>query len=77
MNKFRAALILIVVILFGIFLAQNTEVTEVRFLMFNLAMSRVILLFIVFAGGFIAGYTVSQIQRRRKTRQVQAKQKQQ
>ena len=44
---------------FAIFVLQNTDVVSIRFLFWELSMSRVILLPIIFLLGFILGFALS------------------
>jgi uncharacterized integral membrane protein len=52
----RIVLILILVGLVVVFVVQNAEVVELRFLFWTAAMSRALLLFIVLALGILIGW---------------------
>ena len=51
-----------------IFIIQNVEVVEIRFLFWSFAMSRALLMFFLLALGIIAGWFMGSIARQRKTR---------
>ena len=52
------------VVLLGLFALQNTRVVEVRLLLWKVEMSRSILLLVVLALGFVAGWLVGTLRRR-------------
>ncbi|MBI4620770.1 MAG: LapA family protein [Desulfobacterales bacterium] len=54
--KIKSIIILVLVALLVIFLLQNTEVIEVRFLFWQISMSRIVLLFSTFIVGLITGW---------------------
>lgn len=54
--KFISATILVGLIV--VFAVQNYEVVELRFLFWTLAMSRALMLFLVFAIGIVLGWLV-------------------
>jgi len=47
---------IIVVLLFAVFVLQNTQVVEVRFLFWQTQASRALVLLITFVGGLITGW---------------------
>jgi uncharacterized integral membrane protein len=49
-----------------IFIVQNVEVVEIRFLFWSFAMSRALLMFFVLALGIIAGWFMGGLARQRK-----------
>ena len=49
-----------------IFIIQNVEVVEIRFLFWSFAMSRALLMFFVLALGIIAGWFMGSIARQRR-----------
>jgi uncharacterized integral membrane protein len=53
-------LVLIVLAVVVIFTAQNAEVVEVRFLFWTGSFSRALLLFLVFVGGMVSGWLLSE-----------------
>jgi len=56
MLQAKTTLIFILGAIFAIFVLQNTDVVEIRFLFWNVSMSRIILLPIIFGIGLISGY---------------------
>ncbi|KAF0122828.1 MAG: hypothetical protein FD151_591 [bacterium] len=57
--KAKTIIILVLVALLVIFLLQNTEVIEVRFLFWQISMSRIVLLFSTLIVGLITGWFLS------------------
>jgi uncharacterized integral membrane protein len=53
---FKRVVMIIVVLLFAVFVLQNTQVVEVRFLFWQTEASRAIVLIITFAGGLVTGW---------------------
>jgi uncharacterized integral membrane protein len=49
---------LLLVLLVGLLILQNTEVVEIRFLFWSLSMSRVLLLPLVFGAGVLVGWAL-------------------
>lgn len=66
LRPLKIALVLALAVLGGIFIAQNTEVVTVRFLAWELAMSRILLLSGTMAIGLIVGYLLARLTARRK-----------
>ncbi len=62
--KTRLSLGLILLGLVVIFTVQNTEVMTVRFLLWDVALSRALLIFIVLASGVIVGWVLNGLARR-------------
>jgi len=65
MKRVRVAAILVILLLFLMVVAQNTEVVSVRLLFWNLQMSRIILLTLSCAVGVIVGILLGRPWRRR------------
>jgi uncharacterized integral membrane protein len=63
--RVRTAFILVLLMLFLVVVAQNTEVVSVRLLFWDLAMSRIILLVLSLAVGLIVGFLLGRPWRRR------------
>lgn len=59
MRKVKVAAFMVIIILVMIFTLQNTEQVEIRFLFWQLALSRSLLLFLVFALGLLSGFVLS------------------
>lgn len=57
----RVAILGIVVLLAFVLVVQNTEVVTVRFLAWELAMSRIILLSGAMLVGFVAGFLIAKL----------------
>lgn len=70
----RLGLITAVVILFIIFLLQNTGETHVKFLFFEEDIPTIILILVTTVGGFTAGYLIGLTTARRRRRQAQKQQ---
>ncbi len=64
--KPKAIVILVLVILFLIILIQNTHETDLRILFWSISMPQIILIAVVLVGGFILGYLVSMLTRKRR-----------
>jgi len=64
-------LIIAVIVLVGIFFLQNTGIVEIRFLLWHLTVSRVLLLLGSLAAGFVLGVLATLEIRRKKTSQKQ------
>jgi len=54
--NWKFAFILMLLILLTVFSAQNYEVVEIRFLFWSFQASRVIVIFLAFVSGIIAGW---------------------
>ncbi|PIU85516.1 MAG: DUF1049 domain-containing protein, partial [Deltaproteobacteria bacterium CG06_land_8_20_14_3_00_44_19] len=54
--KIKTIIVLVLVALLVIFLLQNTEVIDVKFLFWQISMSRIVLLFSAFIVGLITGW---------------------
>jgi putative membrane protein len=61
----RAILSLVLLVLVGVFTLQNTEVVTVRFLLWQVSLSRALLIFIVLAIGVMVGWVLAGVGRRR------------
>ncbi len=55
MKKFKIILIVVILLLVLVVFFQNTQPVETRFLLARVTMPRVLLLFITFTLGFVAG----------------------
>jgi uncharacterized integral membrane protein len=53
---YNRVVMIIVVLLFTVFVLQNTQVVEVRFLFWQTQASRALVLIITFVGGLITGW---------------------
>lgn len=56
MSKARLIFVLTVIFLIVIFAVQNYEVVQVNFLFWSFSMSRAVMIFILLAIGFLAGF---------------------
>lgn len=54
--NFKLAVGLALVLIVVVFIAQNTAVTELRFLFWALVMSRSLMMFLLFGIGIVAGW---------------------
>ncbi len=63
--KAKTIIILILVVLFVIILIQNTQVVTLQLFFWKLSMSRIILIGMLMLIGFIAGFLVAKIGRKR------------
>ncbi len=59
--KIKMSLGLAVVLLITIFTLQNIEVVSIRFLFWELSVSRVLLIFIIFSSGLFGGYILGSL----------------
>ena len=53
----------VVLLLFIIFIVQNTEVVNIRFLFWGLSLSRVLMIFLVFLSGGVVGWVANTVSR--------------
>jgi uncharacterized integral membrane protein len=58
-TKLIVILILIILALFGLLVFQNTEVVTIKFMIWELKMSRILLLLLTLAAGFLCGFLVA------------------
>ena len=65
MNRTKMALILILLGLVVLFTLQNTQIVEVRLLFWKIAMSRVLMIFVLLLVGAILGWVGSSVYRHR------------
>jgi uncharacterized integral membrane protein len=66
MTNVKIVLILIIACLLAIFIAQNVDVIQIKFLLWDFFISRALLVFFALVGGFIVGwFTFSLIHWRR------------
>ena len=63
--KPKAIAILVLVILFLIILAQNTQVLTLRLFFWSISMSQIILIAFVLVGGFVIGYLTAMTARKK------------
>ena len=56
--RLKTMLILVLIVLFCILLAQNTQVVSIKLLFWELSMSRIVLLILTGLIGFFLGYIV-------------------
>jgi len=67
--KAKTIIILILIALFVIVLIQNTQVLTVQFFFWKISMSRIILICLLMLVGFIIGFLVAKVGRKRLKRQ--------
>lgn len=63
--KAKTIIILILIALFVIVLIQNTQVITLQFFLWKISMSRIILISLLMVVGFIIGFLVAKVGRRR------------
>jgi len=63
--KPKAIAILVLVILFLIILAQNTQVLTLRLFFWSISMSQIILIAFILVGGFVIGYLTAMTARKK------------
>ncbi|MCF7920647.1 MAG: LapA family protein [Candidatus Cloacimonetes bacterium] len=63
--KAKTIIIIVLVVLFLIILLQNTQVVEMRLLFWTISMSRVILLPLTLLVGFIIGFIVARLTKKK------------
>ncbi len=63
--KIKLSLGFAVVLLIIIFTLQNIEVVSIRFLFWELSVSRVLLIFIIFSSGLFGGYLLRSLTKSR------------
>ncbi len=63
--KPKVIAILVMVILFLIILAQNTQVLTLRLFFWSVSMSQIILIAFVLVGGFVIGYLTAMTARKK------------
>lgn len=63
--KAKTIIILILIILFAIILIQNTQVVTVQLFFWKLSMSRIILISLLMLVGFIIGFLVAKVGKKR------------
>ena len=63
--KTKTIIILILIALFVIVLIQNTQVLTVQFFFWKISMSRIILICLLMLVGFIIGFLVAKVGRKR------------
>src|SRR3569833_238930 len=67
MGKFKLVLLLVLVGAVILFTLQNTDVVQVHFLLWTLALSQVVLIFALLVGGMALGWLGCSLSRRRAT----------
>lgn len=67
--KAKTIIILILIALFVIILIQNTQVLTVQLFFWEVSMSRIILICLLMLVGFIIGFLVAKVRRKRLKRQ--------
>lgn len=60
----KRIVVLVIVLLFALFIVQNAQVVEVRFLFWSAQASRAIVLLITFALGLIAGWLSGRVHKK-------------
>ena len=61
--KFKMFVSFTVALLIIIFTLQNVEVVSIRFLFWELAVSRALLIFVIFSSGLLGGYLLGSLTR--------------
>jgi uncharacterized integral membrane protein len=69
--KPKIIIILVLIVLSLVILLQNTEVVEFKILFWKLEMSRIILISFVLISGFIVGYLVAKLEKKREASRVE------
>lgn len=64
--KFKIIVVLVLIVLFGIILVQNTQVVTYRLFFWKASISQVILVPLAMFVGFIVGYVTAKLTGRRK-----------
>ena len=64
MRSFKIGTLLVLAMMAGVLVAQNTEVVEFNLLFWRMSMSQIVLLLLAMAIGFVAGVTVTLLVRR-------------
>lgn len=64
---------LVVIILFVVFLVQNTQMVTLRLYFWKISMSQIILILLVLLVGFALGYIVAKVTKQKKTPTEQKK----
>ena len=59
--KTKTVIILVLIILFFVFLLQNTEVVQLKFLFWKMEMSRIIFFPLTLLVGIIIGYVLTKV----------------
>jgi uncharacterized integral membrane protein len=59
----KTGLVLLLLLLVTILVVQNTEVVTLRFLFWEVALSRVLLLLLTFLAGGVLGYVLAKLRR--------------
>jgi uncharacterized integral membrane protein len=62
----KIVIIVVLIVLLAIVLAQNTQVVTYRFLLWTIGISQIILAPLVAAAGFLLGYLVATLKKRKK-----------
>jgi uncharacterized integral membrane protein len=70
MTNVKIVLILIIACLLAIFIAQNVNFIEMKFLFWDFFMSRALLVFFALVGGFIIGWFTFSLIHWRKTKEA-------
>lgn len=58
MNKVKISALMTILLLVVVFTLQNTEQVEIKFLLWQLSLSRSLMLFLVFALGMLSGFVL-------------------
>lgn len=59
--KFKVITLLIIIVLFTIFVSQNTHIVQIDFLFWSVAMSAIVLISLMMLIGVIAGFIIAKI----------------
>ncbi len=63
MNKVKIISLMAILILVVIFTLQNTELVEIKFLLWQISLSRSLMLFLVFTLGMLTGFVLSMLKK--------------
>lgn len=69
MRQVKIIALMLLAVLFTLVVVQNTEVVTLRVFMYEITMSRIILLLITLAIGFIMGFLMAKLGHRKQARQ--------
>jgi uncharacterized integral membrane protein len=68
MTNFKIILVLVIACLLAIFIAQNVDQVQIKFLFWDFFISRALLVFFALVGGFIIGWFTSSLLHWRRTK---------
>jgi len=68
--KAKTVIILVLIILFFVFLLQNTEVVQLKFLFWKVEMSRIIFFPLTLSVGIIIGYVLAKVGKKKEKQEI-------